>query len=65
MRLFLHQLSVIHAFSFLTLVITTSANTFLLCPSAQFVVIPDAGHMATLENPTAFNAALQRFLKQV
>ena len=31
-------------------------------PGAEFVVIPDAGHMAPLENPTAFNAALDAFL---
>ena len=31
-------------------------------PGAEFVVIPDAGHMAPLENPAAFNAALEKFL---
>lgn len=31
-------------------------------PGAEFVVIPDAGHMAPLENPAAFNAALAKFL---
>jgi pimeloyl-ACP methyl ester carboxylesterase len=29
---------------------------------AEFVVVPAAGHMAPLENPTAFNAALEKFL---
>ena len=31
-------------------------------PNAEFVLIPAAGHMAPLENPVAFNAALNRFL---
>lgn len=31
-------------------------------PGAQFAVIPAAGHMAPLENPAAFNAALEKFL---
>jgi pimeloyl-ACP methyl ester carboxylesterase len=31
-------------------------------PGAEFVVVPDAGHMAPLENPAAFNAALGNFL---
>jgi pimeloyl-ACP methyl ester carboxylesterase len=31
---------------------------------AQFVEIPDAGHMAPLENPDAVNAAINRFLKE-
>ncbi|HUY88226.1 MAG TPA: alpha/beta fold hydrolase [Pirellulales bacterium] len=31
-------------------------------PGAEFVVIPNAGHMAPLENPAAFNAALEKFL---
>lgn len=31
---------------------------------AEFVVIPGAGHMSPLEEPTAFNAALERFLRQ-
>ena len=31
-------------------------------PSAEFVVVPDAGHMAPLENSAAFNAALESFL---
>lgn len=31
-------------------------------PGADFVVVPDAGHMAPLENPPAFNAALEKFL---
>ena len=29
---------------------------------AQFVEIPNAGHMAPLENPDAVNAAISRFL---
>ena len=31
-------------------------------PAARFVLIPQAGHMAPLENPAAFNAALREFL---
>jgi pimeloyl-ACP methyl ester carboxylesterase len=31
-------------------------------PNAQFAVIPAAGHMSPLENPSAFNAALKSFL---
>jgi pimeloyl-ACP methyl ester carboxylesterase len=31
---------------------------------AELVVIPDAGHMANMEQPAAFNAALARFLAQ-
>jgi pimeloyl-ACP methyl ester carboxylesterase len=33
-------------------------------PGAEFVVIPGAGHMSPLENPAAFNAALERFLHE-
>ncbi len=31
-------------------------------PAAQFVVIPDSGHMTTMENPNAFSEALLTFL---
>ncbi|MFO7894517.1 MAG: alpha/beta fold hydrolase [Longimicrobiales bacterium] len=31
-------------------------------PEAELVVIPDAGHLSNLENPAAFNAALNGFL---
>lgn len=31
-------------------------------PSAELVIIPDAGHLAPLENPSASNAAILRFL---
>lgn len=34
-------------------------------PGAQFQVIPDAGHLAPLENPAVFNAALADFLAQL
>ena len=34
-------------------------------PGSEFVVIPNAGHMSPLENPGAFNAALERFLDRV
>ncbi len=33
-------------------------------PDAKLVVIPEAGHMSPLENPAAFNAALERFLRE-
>jgi pimeloyl-ACP methyl ester carboxylesterase len=33
-------------------------------PQAEFQVIPHAGHMSPLENPAAFNAALDAFLAQ-
>ena len=34
-------------------------------PGSQFVVIPDAGHMAPLEAPAAVNSALEAFLASV
>jgi pimeloyl-ACP methyl ester carboxylesterase len=34
-------------------------------PGAQFVEIPDAGHMTTMENPIAVNDALLQFLVAV
>ncbi len=34
-------------------------------PGAQFVVIPESGHMAPLENPAAFQAAIEPFLARV
>ncbi len=34
-------------------------------PDARSVVIPDAGHVATLENPAAFTAALRAFLESL
>jgi pimeloyl-ACP methyl ester carboxylesterase len=34
-------------------------------PDSRLVVIPNAGHMVTLEQPEAVNAALQEFLDQV
>ena len=33
--------------------------------NAEFVVIPHAGHMTPLENPTAFNEAIEQFLARV
>lgn len=33
-------------------------------PDAEFAEIPESGHMAPLENPTAVNAAIRRFLDQ-
>jgi pimeloyl-ACP methyl ester carboxylesterase len=34
-------------------------------PHAQLAVIPHAGHMTPLENPEAFQAALEPFLDQL
>jgi len=34
-------------------------------PDAEFVEIPDAGHLAPLEEPQTFNAAIGRFLEAV
>jgi 3-oxoadipate enol-lactonase len=34
-------------------------------PHAQFAVIPHAGHMTPLENPEAFQAAIEPFLEQL
>jgi 3-oxoadipate enol-lactonase len=34
-------------------------------PGAELVVLPEAGHMANMEQPEAFNAALRRFLGKV
>jgi pimeloyl-ACP methyl ester carboxylesterase len=33
-------------------------------PGAQLVEVPDAGHLASLDNPSAYNASLLRFLRQ-
>ncbi len=33
--------------------------------SAEFVEIPDAGHMTTMENPTAVNNAISQFLSHL
>ena len=34
-------------------------------PDAELVVIPDAGHLSNLEQPEAFNAALDRFYERI
>ena len=34
-------------------------------PGSEFVVIPHSGHMTPLENPAAFDTAIQRFLARV
>jgi 3-oxoadipate enol-lactonase len=34
-------------------------------PGARFVVVPDAGHLANLEQPSAFDAALRDFLRSI
>jgi len=36
-----------------------------LVPGAELVEIPGAGHLANLEQPEAFNAAVVRFLERV
>lgn len=33
-------------------------------PNANFVVVPQSGHLSPMENPTAFNVAVERFLLQ-
>jgi pimeloyl-ACP methyl ester carboxylesterase len=33
-------------------------------PGAELIVIPDAGHMSNMEQPSAFNAAIGRFLER-
>jgi pimeloyl-ACP methyl ester carboxylesterase len=35
------------------------------CPSAALLVIPNSGHAINIEEPTAFNAALENFLAQI
>jgi 3-oxoadipate enol-lactonase len=32
-------------------------------PGSELVVVPKAGHLSNLEQPSAFNAALARFLE--
>ena len=34
-------------------------------PGSELVVIPNSGHMTPLENPAAFNTAIERFLRRV
>ena len=34
-------------------------------PDAELVVVPDAGHLSNLEQPEAFNAALDRFYERI
>jgi pimeloyl-ACP methyl ester carboxylesterase len=34
-------------------------------PTAELVVVPRAGHLANLEHPEAFNAALAGFLSRL
>jgi 3-oxoadipate enol-lactonase len=36
-----------------------------LLPNARSVVVPDAGHVANLEKPESFNAALRGFLSEI
>ena len=48
-------------------VLTTPAEMKELAdaiPSARFVSIPEAGHMAPLEAPSAVNLAIQKFLQR-
>jgi pimeloyl-ACP methyl ester carboxylesterase len=33
-------------------------------PHCEYVVVPEAGHMANMDNPTFFNQLLRRFLRQ-
>jgi 3-oxoadipate enol-lactonase len=34
-------------------------------PDSRLLIVPDAGHMSSLENPKAFNTALLGFLAEV
>ena len=34
-------------------------------PNAEFVVIPNSGHMTTMENPEAVNEALLKFVDRL
>jgi pimeloyl-ACP methyl ester carboxylesterase len=45
---------------------TTRRHEFIaeLIPYAQLEIIPDAGHIPTLENPDAVTRALRTWLKQ-
>ena len=45
--------------------VDTLRSTAALIPGADLVVIPDAGHMAPIEQPEAFTAALTVFLDRV
>jgi pimeloyl-ACP methyl ester carboxylesterase len=45
--------------------LTHSQEICRILPDARFVSIPDAGHVALLEQPDAVNAALVDFLEQI
>src|SRR3954454_22995469 len=34
-------------------------------PNAEFVMIPDSGHMTTMENPAAVNRAMVQFIERL
>jgi len=34
-------------------------------PNAEFVVIPNSGHMTTMENPEAVNQTLTKFIYEL
>jgi 3-oxoadipate enol-lactonase len=42
-----------------------AASIAAAIPHAEMVIVPGAGHMTTLENPAAVNAALARFLSRI
>jgi pimeloyl-ACP methyl ester carboxylesterase len=49
-------------------VLTPSSHSQEICrvlPDARFVSVPDAGHVALLEQPDVVNAALMDFLEQI
>ena len=44
---------------------TNEKSNAAAIPNAQFEIIPNAGHMTTMENPAAVNEALLRFVKKL
>lgn len=44
---------------------TVNASIAEAIPGAEFVEVPDAGHLSSLEQPDLFNAALARFLHRL
>ena len=45
--------------------ITQIENIAAAIPNAEFIVIPNSGHMTTMENPVAVNNALRAFIESL